>query len=117
MAQELARYNNMKKAIAAAVRVDEIRKIHDQARQLHAAAKMARDSVPLAELTELIQRAVQRLGELMELQAKSVGLNRGGKAMQRPYRVIQKPGKGALAEAGIDKNLAKTHNLVILLCK
>jgi hypothetical protein len=43
----------MKKAIAAAIRVDEVAKIRDQARQLHAAAKVAKDPGPLADLTEI----------------------------------------------------------------
>src|SRR5262245_59536683 len=96
----------MRKAIAAAVSTNELTKIRDRARQLHAAAKIAKDPGPLADLTEIIRRSERRLGELMELQAGQYGLNKGGKGMQKPYRVSGKPGKGTLAEAGIDKNLA-----------
>jgi hypothetical protein len=98
-------YDAAKAALAKAVEVDEIKDIHDKARQINAAAKVAKDKELEANAHEIRERAKRRLGQLIKEQKKTVGLNKGGKSEHR-NRVKTKPGKGTLAEAGIDKNLA-----------
>jgi hypothetical protein len=110
MANELQFYDAAKAALSKAVRVDEVKKIHDKAAAYKAAAKIAKDKTLEADAAEIRMRAERRLGELMEQQKKTVGLNKGGGDKKSKHRDSTKPGgntKPTLKEAGIDKNLAQ----------
>jgi hypothetical protein len=103
-ANHLALYNSARAALSKAVKADEVKKIRDEAMALKAAAKIVNDKGLEADALELRMRAERRLGELIEQQRKSVGLNTGTRGSKvKGARVSEKP---TLAEAGIDKNLA-----------
>jgi len=106
MTTELQFYDAAKAALAKAVKVDEVKKIHDKAAAVKAAARIAMDKTLEADAAEIRMRAERRLGQLMEQQKQTVGFNKGGKSEHR-NRVKTKPGKVTLTEAGIDKNLAQ----------
>lgn len=107
----LVKYDAACRALAEAKRVDDVKAIHDEAKARAAYARVAKDT-RMRDAAESIRfRAERRLGELMALQAKTVG-----KAKNRPGPGRGKAGVSAtpafngpptLAEAGIDKNLAK----------
>jgi hypothetical protein len=105
MSNELQFYDAAKAALAQAVKVDEVKNIRDKAAAMKAAAKVAKDKELESDAHEIRMRAERRLGELMEQQKKTIGLNKGGKSEHR-NRVATKPGKVTLAEVGIGKNLA-----------
>src|SRR5438067_3244317 len=90
MTNELQFYNEAKAALAKAVRVDEVQKIHNKAAAMKAAAKVANDTKLEADALEIRERAERRLGQLMEEQKKTVGLNKGGKSEHR-NRVSKNP--------------------------
>jgi hypothetical protein len=109
MSNELQFYSAAKAALAKAVKVDEVKKIHGKAAALKAAAKVANDKSLEVDAVEIRMRAERRLGELIEEQKKTVGLNKGGGDKRSKHRVSEKPGgneKPTLAEAGIDKSTA-----------
>lgn len=106
----LINYDTARRALAEAVRIDEVRAIHDQAMALKACAKIARDQQMELDAAEIRVRAERRLGEIMKEQAKTVGKAKGGdKGGKRPKAGLRKNPANApptLTEAGIDKNLA-----------
>src|SRR6516225_5270577 len=108
MGNNLQFYNAAKAALAKAVKVDEVTKIHGKAAAMKAAAKVAKDKSLEADAAEIRIRAERRLGELMAEQKKTVGFNKGGGDKKSKHRDSKKPGdaKPTLAEAGIDKTMA-----------
>jgi hypothetical protein len=106
MANELQFYDAAKAALAKAKRVDEVKKIHNKAAAMKAAAKIAKDKDLEADAHEIRMRAERRLGELMGEQKEKHGLNKGGRPTKTaiPENAVSKP--ATLAEAGIDTNLA-----------
>jgi hypothetical protein len=123
MGNNLQFYNAAKAALAKAVKVDEVTKIHGKAAAMKAAAKVAKDKDLEADAAEIRMRAERQLGVLMAAQKESVGANKGGRPSKKktgipetPVSASEKTGipetpvsekPGTLAEAGIDKNLAK----------
>lgn len=104
---QLALYDAMCTAIAAAFEVDEIKTIREQARMYEAAAKIAGNTEAEDRCYQIRRRAERRLGELMAEQKKTVG-SATGNQHTRPLGVPTTPSaRPSLAEAGIDKNLAK----------
>jgi hypothetical protein len=102
--KELALYESARAALAKAVKVDEVKQIHDKATAMEAAAKVYKDKSLEADAREIRMRAKRRLGELIKEQKKTVGLSAGTRGSKKKgARVDDKP---TLAEAGIDKNLA-----------
>src|SRR5262245_5894498 len=98
---ELVRYEAARKALAEACSVDEVRNIHDVARQMAAAARVAKNRDLEANAFELRVRAERRLGEMIAAQKATVGLNVGGRPKTGTIaEPVFKP--GTLAEAGID---------------
>jgi hypothetical protein len=96
-------YSKAKAALAAAVRVDEVKEIRNQAIAMAAHARVADDRKLEADARELRERAEQRLGDMMEKQPKAPA-GRPSKKIGVSKTPISKP--ATLAEAGIDKNLA-----------
>jgi N6-adenosine-specific RNA methylase IME4 len=96
-----AKYMAARKALAEAVRIDEVKSIRDKAIAMHIYAMQAKDAELVADSAELKERATRRLGELMEEQRKAGKLKRGG---DRKSKVSKKP--LTLDAQGVDKNLA-----------
>jgi hypothetical protein len=66
MTEHLARYDEMRRAIAACVRLDEVKRIYDTASALHAAAqRAARDSEAERKARDIRLRAARKAGELL----------------------------------------------------
>ena len=106
-AAPLARYDHACRAIAEARSIDEVLLIHDQARALAAAARIAKNRDLEADCVEIRLRATRRLDQLRQAQKETVGLNQGavpGKTGLRGNPVLNS--RRSLAGQGIDKNLA-----------
>lgn len=109
---QLALYDAMCTAIAAAYQVDEVQTIRDKARVYEAAAKIAGNTEAEDRCYQIRRRAERRLGQIMAEQKATVGLAKGGaetgvgrrgNAGPSATRIDTPP---TLAEAGIDKHLA-----------
>lgn len=103
---KLIKFDAARKAVEAAVRVDEVLRIRNEAEAMKAYARQAKDDRVLAGATVLKMRAERRLGELMAEHAKRFGKTtaRGSNRHKKQERGSKNP---TLDEAGIDKNLAK----------
>lgn len=106
----LSRYDAACRAIAEAKAVDELKSIHDTARAMAAAARIANNKQAEADMMEIRFRAERRLGELMAAQREAGLLNAGAalegvgkRGLKNNPRIDVAP---TLSEAGIDKNLA-----------
>jgi hypothetical protein len=107
----LARYDTACRAIAEARSVDELLQIHDEARALAAAARVAKNRDLEADCVAMRLRAARRLDELRRAQKEAIGLNQGaagGGKKNGPRGLLVSPRdvRPTLAEQGIDKNLA-----------
>jgi phage N-6-adenine-methyltransferase len=104
----LIKYDAACRAISEALAVDEIKGIHDKARAMAAAAKVAKNKRAEADMMAVRFRAERRIGEIIAMQRDAGLLATGGDAAKA--RVAEKPElygqKITLSEAGIDKNLA-----------
>jgi hypothetical protein len=100
-------FEEMRSAIAGATTVDQAKRILVGVVGLAAAARQASNKEMVAEAATLKLEAERRLGQLMAAQKETIGLATGGDAT-RVARGKQNPEqKPTLAQAGIDKNLAK----------
>jgi N6-adenosine-specific RNA methylase IME4 len=107
MTTKLIKYDAAHRALAAAVRVDEVKTIRDKAVAMEVYAKQARDSRLLADATAIRERATRRLGELIEIDRKAGKLAKGGGDKRSKHRVTKRPADSkSLADQGIDKHLA-----------
>jgi len=111
-ASELVLYERARATLAEARSVNEILQIHDQARALAACARVAKDREMESDAVTLRLRAVRRLGQLMQAQKETVGLNRGAasggkKDGPRGSLVDPRDLRPTLASQGIDKHLAQ----------
>lgn len=101
---ELVRYEAARRALAAAVRVDEVKHIRDSAMAMKLYARLAGDDRMMRDATAIRERAERRLGEMMQEQMKIGGK---AKATQSAKGFKKNPlGPPTLAEAGISKSLA-----------
>jgi N6-adenosine-specific RNA methylase IME4 len=96
---ELVRYDAACRAIAEAASIDEVKDIRDKAVAMRAYARMAKNFDMEAEAAVIRLRAERRVGEMIEAQKTTTGLNTGN----RGRRVSEKP---TLSDSGVDKNLA-----------
>ena len=94
--------------MAEAKAVDDIVEVVGQANAVHAYARQAKNRQMEIDAAEIRIRAERRLGELMAAQKARVGLGQPGRPSKNGVSntpISDKP--PTLAEAGIDKNLAK----------
>jgi hypothetical protein len=100
-------FEDARRDIADAKTVEQVNRIVALATGLAAAARKATDREMEAEAEVLKLEAERRLGQLIQAQRETVGLNKGGGDQRSDHRVSRKPGgPPTLAEAGIDKNTA-----------
>lgn len=104
----LVRYDKACRAIAEAKSVDEAKNIRDKAEAMRAYARQAKNRQLEIDAAEIRFLAERRLGELMQAQRETVGLNAGTKAQLIGRSETDPPidERPTLAEAGIDKRLA-----------
>jgi N6-adenosine-specific RNA methylase IME4 len=103
MSTVLVQYDAARRALAAAVRVDEVKAIRDKAVAMQAYAKQAKDSTLITQATEIRMRAKRRAGELLiEMSARKERATKGGdrKSKSQPATLIAPP---KLADLGINK--------------
>jgi N6-adenosine-specific RNA methylase IME4 len=96
------RYSAARKALAACVKVDEVKAIRDKAVAMETYAFQAKDGTLIAEATEIKMRATRRIGELMAEQKTISGRAKAGRPKKGSQNPIIK-----LEDQGVDKNLAK----------
>jgi N6-adenosine-specific RNA methylase IME4 len=108
---KLIKYDAACRAIAAAKRVDEVKHIRDVGIAMRAYARQADNHDLEADAIEIRMRATRRMDQMRQEQKATVGLAKGTRGAGRP-----KIGGGknpppkpvpSLADAGIDKDLAK----------
>ena len=104
----LLKYEAACRAVAEAQSVDEVKLIHDQAAALKAYARQAKDEQLMKNAMRIRHRAEHRLCQMIEAQARTIGLAKGARE-RGTTRGTERPTASppTLAEAGIDKNLAK----------
>jgi protein gp37 len=104
----LTRYDAACRAVAEAKTVDEVKNIRDTAIAMKAYARQAKNREMESDAVGIRMRAERRVGQLMNGQKKTVGLATGGGGRDSTgVRKTPVDAKPTLAEAGIDKNLAK----------
>ena len=112
---ELALYEHAKEAIAAAVNIDEVTRLHSAAQQARAYARIAKDKKLQADATELVARAERKLG-IMIRRVKDDGLlSKGGRPSENS-NLTEETGDQeepvfdntpfTLADIGVDKKLS-----------
>jgi len=113
---QLALYESAKEALAAAVRIDEVVDIRNDAERARAYARIARDRRLQADAAELGARAERKLGILLRKAKEGGLLSQGGRPVERSN--LNEPETGAdgepvfdhtpftLAEIGVDKKLS-----------
>lgn len=95
-------------AIDTASTVEDLKKVRDQWTGLTAYARAAKDKQLEADAAEIRMRVERKLGLLMQAQKEEVGFHKGGGDQRSDQRGFKNPADPpTLAEAGIDKNLAK----------
>jgi hypothetical protein len=65
-----------------------VKRIRDTAERLRLYAKQSKDKIMLADSTAIIERAVRRLGEIIEEQKKTVVVPNGHEHVLGPARAL-----------------------------
>jgi N6-adenosine-specific RNA methylase IME4 len=102
---DLIRYEAACRALAEARSVDEVKNIRDVARQMRAAARIAKNRELEADAFDIRVRAERRLGEMMAA-AKSAGDIASGPGRPRKNGSATEPFPATLTEINIDKKLS-----------
>jgi hypothetical protein len=102
----LVKYELACRAIAEAVRVDEIMQIRDQAEMMRAAARIAKNRELEIHAVELRMRGERRLGELIKAQKETIGLHPGGRPSAKTCTRTEQVFPVRLEDAGIDRKLS-----------
>jgi hypothetical protein len=104
----LAVFDDMRREVAEASTTAQVKDVLTKVAGLKAAARTAHNREIEANAAVIRLEAERKLGQLMKAQADTVGLNQGGGDQRSDHRDSKNPGGlPTLAEAGIDKNLAK----------
>jgi hypothetical protein len=105
----LGHFKRACRVIAEAARVDVVKEFLDTSAAMRAYAKQAKNRDLEAHAIEIRMRAIRRLDQLRQAQKATIGLAKGGKPYQRSKSPTggKIPLVGTLAEAGINKDLAK----------
>src|SRR5215831_2776008 len=80
---KLIKYDRACKAIAAAKRVDEVKRIRDVAVAMKAYAKQANNHELERDAIEIRMRATRRMDQMRQEQARTIGLAKGGQPYQK----------------------------------
>jgi hypothetical protein len=88
----LARYDAMCRAIDAAYAVDEVKAIHDQARMLEAAARVAKNTDAEDRAYQIRWRAANKVGELTKKIEKAKGNQYASGKVPRKQDVLKDAG-------------------------
>jgi len=100
-------FEDAKRRLAEAKTVDEVKSIRDIAMGLVEYAKQASDRQLEAEAVAIQMVAERRLGQMMQQQRETVGLNKGGRPKTGIREIPVSDQPPSLADAGIGKNLAQ----------
>jgi hypothetical protein len=102
----LVKYDAACQAIAELKSVDAVKDFRDKAMAMQVYARQAENRQLEADAAEIRMRATRRLGELIEEQKATVGLNEGGRPVKTGLGNNPVSEKPTLASQSIDKNLA-----------
>jgi hypothetical protein len=109
--QYVVKYEAARKALAEAKSVDEVKKILDVSIAMRVYAEQAKNEEMEADAREIRLRAERELGRMMREQKETQGMAKGGAPYHDATGVLNTSVVAGhlptLAEAGIDKNLAK----------
>jgi hypothetical protein len=97
MNSDLTKYNAAKKALAEAIRIDEVKDIRDKAAAMRIYAMQAKDRVLIDQATEIRLRAERRAGELLRDLA-----DRGERAVRKNMK--SQPATSKLSDLDINKS-------------
>jgi hypothetical protein len=107
----LPTFEQARRALAAAKTTDDVLQIKSVAEAMRAYAREATDRTLEIDAVEIAVRAERKLGQLIDQQRHSVGLDPGGGDQRSEHRGVRRPGdRISYREAGIKKELAKAAN-------
>lgn len=101
MSNQLVRYEQAVRALAACKAVDEVKSWADKAAAMQAYGRMAKDKTMEVDAAEIRIRAERRLGEMIAAQKAATGLAKPG-----PKSLVTHEGSPKLADAGISYDLS-----------